>query len=252
MEFAKENKLVVDLARPTYEPRWSIPAGDTSVLVYVTPADGDPYYAHLYVQHEPSAWRFTGILSHIPYYDAPMVSQVLADPAHYNGKEYMYVGVYATKAKPPTNAGAPPPNAAFVLNTFSGPLWVVMLDKPYVGMPPPDADSRAGQLVRLFGTVKLYNGVPFIESDSVKFIEPDSWAHVQGTIDTVNSEARRVNLKTTGQGPTSLQLAETSFISTLNGTRGSMADLKPGLTVDATGMPQPDGTLVIEELFIGR
>ncbi len=252
LQFAKENKLTIDLERPTYEPRWSVPVGDTSVLVLVEPPQEEPYHAHLYLQREPSAWRYTGILTRIPYYDAPSVAQVRANPAKYDGKEFMYVGAYQTKASPPSDAGAPPENAAFALQTFAGSLWVTMLDKPYVGKPPADADSRAGELVRVFGTFHLNNGAPYLESDSVEFIKPNSWAHAQGTVEKIDSAARRVTIKPASGNITTLHLTETSFVSLADATRGKFDDIKTGQTVDATGVPQADGTLLVEELFIAK
>lgn len=252
LEFAKENKLTVDVDRPTYEPRWSVPLGDTSVLVLVEPNEGEPYHAHLYIQHEPSAWRFTGILTRVPYYDAPSIAQVRANPTKYDGKEYMYVGAYQPKANPPSDAGAPPAKPAFVLQTFAGPLWVAMLDESYVGKLPADADSKAGQLVRVFGIIKLNNGAPYLESDSVEFIKPDSWAHTQGVIEKVDTTARRVTIKPNGQGASQLKLTDTTSVSLPDATRGKVDDIKSGQTIDATGVPQQDGTLLVEELFIAK
>ena len=252
LQFAKENKLVIDLERPTYEPRWSVPVGDTSILVLAIPKEGDPYHAHLYVQREPSAWRYTGILTRIPYYDAPSVAQVLANPSKYDGKEYMYVGAYQPKTSPPANAGTAPEGAAFVLETFSGALWVKMIDAPYVGNPPPDADTRKGENMRVFGFIKLNNGVPYLESDSVEFIQPNSWAHVQGTVEKVDAATRLVTIKPNGSGATTLKLTETSFVSLPDATRGSLENIKAGQTVDATGVPQADGRLLVEELFIAK
>lgn len=250
--FAEENQLIIDLERPTYEPRWSVPVGDTAVLVLVIPKEGEPYHAHLYIQREPSAWRYTGILTRLPYYDAPSVAQLRANPSKYEGKEFMYVGAYQPKANPPSDAGAPPENAAFALETFSGALWVTMLDAPYVGNPPPDADARAGELVRVFGTIKLNNGVPFLESDSVEFILPNSWAHTRGVISQIDEATRRVTIQSETAGATILQLTETSFISLADAARGKWEDLKTGLVIDATGVPQTDGALLVEELFIAK
>lgn len=252
LQFAKENKLTIDIDRPTYEPRWSVPVGDTSVLVMAYPKEGEPYHAHLYIQREPSAWRYTGILTRIPYYDAPSVAQLLANPTRYEGKEYMYVGAYQPKATPPATAGTAPENAAFVLDTFSGALWVKMLDAPYVDKLPPDADARAGQNVRVFGTIKLNNGVPYLESDSAEFIPPNTWAHVQGIVEKVDASTRTITVKPNGSGASTLRLTETSFVSLPDAMRGSFPDVKTGQTVDATGVPQQDGTLLVEELFIAK
>jgi hypothetical protein len=250
-QFIKENTPQVDPARPAYEPLWSIPLGEAKELVYVTPKDGsEPYYAHLYIQHEPSAWRWAGMLTHIPYYDAPTAAQVRAYPTQYEGKEVMYVGAYQPKSNPPAAAGPAPGKAAFVLDTFAGPLWVTLSEAPYAIPPPANADSKAGQPVRVFGTIKLNNGVPYLQTDSVEFIDPNSWAHVNGTIESVDSAARRVNIKPEGGGPSTLQLTETSAITEPNGARGKLSDLKPGQVIDAVGIPQKDGTLLVEQVFI--
>ncbi|HZQ10342.1 MAG TPA: hypothetical protein VFD70_27435 [Anaerolineae bacterium] len=249
LEFAKENKLVVDLQRTTYEPLWSVPAGDTSVLVRVMPPQGDAYYAHLYLAHEPSSWRFTGILTRIPYYDAPSVAQLRAAPSKYVGKEYMYVGSYDGKASS-TQVGAPPTSNAFLLNTFSGPIWVLLKNEPYVPSLPANANSKIGQLMRVFGTVTLKDGAPYLLSDSAEFIDSNSWMHVQGTIDSVNPTTRQVKLKTEGSGVSLLSLTQTSFISLPNGTPGALSELNAGQTIDATGVPQKDGSLIVEELFL--
>lgn len=252
LQFAKENKLVIDLDRPTYEPRWSVPVGDTSILVQAIPPTGDPYYAHFYVQREPNAWRYTGILTRIPYYDAPSVAQVRANASKYDGKEFMFVGGYQPTASPPQGAGAMPEGAAFALDTFSGPIWVKMVEASYVGNPPPDADTRAGENVRVFGVIKLNNGEPYLESDSVEFIAPNSWAHVKGVVETIDTAARRVTIRPAGSGPTSLKMTETSFVSLPDAARGAVSDIKTGQTIDATGVPQADGALLVEELFIAR
>jgi len=252
LQFAKENQLVVDIDRPTYEPRWSVPVGEATVLVLVTPPEGEPYHAHLYIQHEPSAWRYTGILTRIPYYDAPTIAQVHADPAKYDGKEYMYVGKYQPISTAPPELGAPPENAWFWLDTFSGPIWVSKTVAPYVGPLPDNADSRAGELVRVFGTVHVKDGKPYIDSDSSDFIDADAWMHVQGTVEKVDSATRVVTIKPNGTGPSTLKLTETTFVSLPDATRGSFEDIKVGQKVDATGVPQKDGDLLVEELFIAR
>src|SRR5262245_30399797 len=97
-------------------------------------------------------------MTRIPYYDAPSVAQLNADPSKYNGKEFMYVGSYQPKSKPPPGGATSPENAAFWLDTFSGPLWVALSAEPYVEPLPVDADGRAGEDVRVFGTIKLDNG----------------------------------------------------------------------------------------------
>lgn len=253
LEFAKENNLIVDLDRPTYEPKWSVPVGEASVLVLVMPKDGsEPYHAHLYIQHEPSSWRYTGILTRLPYYDAPSIAQIRANPTKYNGKELMYVGAYQPKASAPADAGPAPDNASYVMQTFSGPIWVVMSKELYVANLPADADSHAGQLIRVFGTVKLNNGAPYLESDSVEFIKPNSWAHVQGVVEKVDATGLAVTIKPNGEGASNLKFTKTSFVSLPDATRGKFDDIKTGQTVDATGVPQKDGSLLVEEFFIAK
>lgn len=252
MEYAKENKLTIDLDRKTYEPRWSTPAGDTSILAYAIPTDpskGDPFYAHLYVSHEPGGWRYTGILSRVPYYDAPSIAQVIASPNKYAGKEYMYVGAYASKANLSANAGAPPTDKAFLLNTWSGLIWVNLKSDSYVPQLPSDIDTHNGELMRVFGIVTLKNGVPYLDSDSAEFIDAKSWAHVKGTISSIDASTRRVTIQPDGAGPAQLEVTTTSFISLPGDKRGALSDLKVGETVDASGTPKADGTLVVEELF---
>jgi hypothetical protein len=253
MNFIKEAPVTMDIDRPTYEPVWNVPAGDTAMLALITPKDGsDPFYAHFYIQREPSAWRFTGIMTRIPYYDAPSVAQLRATPDKYAGKEFMYVGAYQPQDKPPANAGTKPDNPAFVLDTFSGPLWVTLSTQKYVVPLPTDADAHAGENVRLFGTIKVNNGAPYLEIDSFQYVKPDSWAHTQGVIGNVDSSTRRVTLKPTGNGASVLQLTETSFISLPDGARAKLDALKAGQTVDATGVPQADGSLLVEELFVSK
>jgi len=252
LEFAKENKLEVDLERPTYEPRWSMPGGDTSILVRATPPTGDPYYAHFYITHEAAAWRYTGILTRIPYYDAPSVAQLQANPKQYDGKEFMYVGAYQRKTNPPQGAGDPPPDAAFVLDTWAGPIWVTMAKQPYTVSPPADANSRAGQNVRLFGTIKLNNGVPYIESDSVQFIEPKDYAHTKGTVKSVDAATRNITIQPEGNGASQLHLTVTTPVWQPDGTRGTLSSIQVGQTVDAIGVPQQDGTLLVEGLWIAK
>jgi hypothetical protein len=252
LNFLKENPLTMDLERMTYEPVWSVPGGDTSVLALVTPETEDPYYSHFYIQREPSAWRFTGIMTRIPYYDAPSVAQLRADPAKFAGKEFMYVGTFLPKANPPANAGSAPENAAFVLNTFSGPLWVALSQASYVLPLPEDADARAGEVVRIFGTVKTESDAPYLEIDSFQFVQPGSWASTGGEIEAVDASTRRVTLKPSGDGASVLRITSTSFVSMPDGTRGTLDALKAGQTVHATGVPQKDGSLVVEELFIAK
>lgn len=252
LNFLKENPVTIDLVRPTYEPVWNIPAGDTSVLALVTPKDGsEPYYAHFFIQREPSAWRYTGIMTRIPYYDAPSAAQLKANPNKYDGKEFMFVGKYQPKANPPANAGAAPDDAAFVLETFSGPVWIALSKETYVKPLPADADASAGQLVRVFGTVKVNAGAPFVLIDSFQFIKPDSWAHSGGVIESIDAKELRITIKpAAGSTATVLQLTLTSYISLADGTRAKLADLTSGQGVDATGVPQEDGSLVVEELFV--
>lgn len=251
LEFAKENRLVVDLTRPTYEPVWSVPAGDTSVLVRVTPLNGrDPYYAHVYLLREPGAWRFTGILTRIPYYDAPTIAQLRADPSGFAGKEFMYVGAFRPVTDAPPGLGAAPPGAAFILDTFAGPIWVALKQAPYVSPLPPDVPSREGELVRVFGIVTRADGTLYLNSDSVQFLPAGSWAHARGVITRVDPGSLRVIVAPEGGGASSLQLTLTTLISLPDATRGMFSSLQSGQTVDATGVPQNDGTLLTEELFL--
>ncbi len=250
LNFLKENEVEFDTERPTYEPTWSEPAGHTSMFTRVTPPDGDPYYAHFYMQREPSAWRFVGIMTRIPYYDAPSVAQLMADPAAYEGKEFMYVGEYAPASSPPQGAGAPPESASFAIETFAGPLWVVMSTESYVTQLSDDADSKAGQPIRVFGTVNVADGVPFLVSDSAEFVEPGMWAEVGGVVQSIDADARNVTIQPEGEGAAMLHLPMLAFVSLPDGTRGSFEDIEVGKTVNATGVPQKDGTLLVEELFI--
>lgn len=251
LNFIQENPVTMDIERPTYEPVWSVPAGDTSVLALVTPKEGEPYYAHFYIQREPSAWRFTGIMTRIPYYDAPSVAQLRADPNKYDGKEFMFVGEYQPKTKPPAGAGTAPDDAVFVLDTFSGPLWISLSHEKYVPPLPAAADTLAGQVVRVFGTVKINGGAPYLLIDSFQFVNADTWAHSGGVIASVDTTARNVTVKpAAGSTATVLQLTETSFISLTDGTRAQLDAIKAGQSVDATGVPQKDGTLLVEELFV--
>lgn len=250
LNFLEDSPVTMDLERPTHEPVWNVPAGDTAVLVLVTPKTGDPYYAHFYIQREPSAWRYTGIMTRIPYYDAPSVVQLRAAPTKYADKEFMYVGTYQPTSKPPANAGSAPDDAAFALDTFSGPLWIVLSKENYVEPLPTDADSLAGQTVRVFGTVKIDNGAPFLVIDSFEVVKPDTWAHSGGEIESIDAKTLRVNIKAAGGAASVLQLTATSFISLADGTRAKIDALKSGQFVNATGVPQKDGALLVEELFV--
>lgn len=253
LQFAKENNLEIDAERPTYEPNWSINEADTAVFVLVKPKDGSaPYYAHLLITHEAGGWRYTGIVTRIPYYDAPTIAQVRAKPTQYEGKEYMYVGTYQGQDNPPSAAGAAPSEQAFIIDTFAGPIWATLSDAPYVFPFPADADSKKGQLVRVFGKIMLKDGAPYLETDSVEFIAPTEYAHTQGVIEKIDANARQVTLKPTNNGIANLHLSELSFVSLPDGARGDFSDLKAGETVDAIGAPQSEGTLLVEELFISK
>jgi hypothetical protein len=252
MQFAKENKIIVDPLRPTHEPRWSVPLGETSELILVLPEGDEPYHAHLFIQREPGAWRYTGLLTRIPYYDPPTIAQVRADPPRYEAREFMYVGTYQGNENPPADAGPAPGPDAFILQTFAGPVWVLLRDDPYVLPLDADAETRVGQLMRVYGVVTIVDGQPYLLSDSVEFIAPDSWAHVKGTVQNVGAATLRVRLNPEGGGTRTLQLTETTFISQPDGSRGAIAALEPGVIVDATGVPQPDGGLLVEELYISR
>lgn len=250
-QFLKENIVGVDPERPTYEPNWSVNDAAASEFVLVEPKDGSaPYFAHILISHEPGGWRYTGIVTRIPYYDAPTIAQVRANPAKYQDREFMYVGTYEGKENPPTAAGAAPNDNAFILNTFAGPIWVTMSDAPYVLDLPADIASKKGQLARVFGTIKSQNGAPYLEADSVKFISPNEYAHKQGAIQKIDEKTRRVTLALQRGGTAELYLPALAFISRADGTRGELADLKVGQTVDAVGVPQSDGTLLVEGLYL--
>lgn len=252
-QFLKEYDVELDVERLTYEPNWSINDADTSVFTLVKPKDGSaPYYAHLLITHEPGGWRYTGIVTRIPYYDAPTIAQVRANPSRYEGKEFMYVGTYEGEDNPPAAAGAAPSDNAFVLNTFAGPIWATLSDAPYVFPFPADADSKKGQLMRVFGKFVLKDGAPYLETDSVEFIAPTEYAHTRGTIEKMDANARILTIKPANNGIANLRLSPLSFISRADGTRGSFSDLQVGQTVDAIGVPQKDGSLLVEELFISK
>ena len=252
-QFIGENNLSTDPERNTYEPNWSQNDARTSLFTLVTPKDGSaPYYAHLLISREPSAWRYTGIVTRIPYYDAPTLAQVRANPAKYADQEFMYVGTYKGNANPPAEAGAAPNDKAFILNTFAGPIWVTMLDAEYVRPLPADLDAQKGQLVRVFGKVKTANGKPYLEVDSLDLVSPADFAHTQGTIQSVDEKARTVTLKPNGSDAANLYLSVDSFIGLPDGARGKIADLKAGQTIDAIGVPQENGTLRVEQLYIAQ
>lgn len=250
LQFAKENQLVVDTERPTYEPNWSAPGGDTAVLVRVQPASGEPYYAHLYIDREPSAWRFTGILTRLPYYDAPSIAAVRAAPDKYDGKEFMYVGRVVPPRSAPASAGSPPANPAFVLDTFSGPIWVTMLDAPYVQPIPNALLQEPGQLARVFGTVRLERGSPILQADSVQQVPAGKWEHLRGAVTSVDPEARLVTLRTDAGQDEQFRLAETTPVFLANGQSGTAADIQAGVTVDVTGVPTGGNALLAEEVFL--
>lgn len=253
MQFAKEYDLEIDTERPTYEPNWSMNDADTAEFVRVTPKDGsEPFFAHLMINHEPGGWRYVGIVTRIPYYDAPTVGQLRADTNKYLGKELMYVGTYQGKANPPAEAGPAPNENAFIVNTFAGPIWVTMSDAVYVHALPADIETKLGQPVRLFGTIKEQNGQPYIESDSVTFISPDDFAHTRGVIETVDTATRTVTIKPEGGGASTLKIPELAFISLADGSRGTLAALKAGQTIDALGVPQQDGKLLVEQLYLAQ
>jgi hypothetical protein len=253
MQFAKDFDLEIDAERPTYEPNWSMNDAGAAEFVRVTPKDGSaPFFAHLLIKHEPGGWRYVGIITRIPYYDAPTVAQLRADTNKYLGKEFMYVGTYQGKENPPSDAGPAPTDNAFLVNTFAGPIWVTMSEAAYVLPLPADVDTKTGQPVRLFGTVKEKNGQSYIEADSVTFISPDDFAHSRGVIEAVDAAARTVKIKSENNGATTLYLPTLAFVSLADGTRGEFADLKVGQTIDAIGVPQKDGTLLVEQLYLAK
>jgi hypothetical protein len=129
---------------------------------------------------------------------------------------------------------------------------VTLRDEPYVKPLPPDARARTGQLMRVFGIVTLRDGVPYLASDSVEFIPADSWAHIRGTVRSVDNVARRITIQTESGETKSLQLTETSYISLPDGTRANLADVAVGALADATGQPRADSTLIVQELFVAR
>lgn len=251
-QFGKENKVIVDLERPTYEPVWSNPAGNTSAFAQVTNAKGEEFFAHLYITSEAGGWRFTGILTRVPYYNAPSVAQLRAKPEQYRGREFMYVGDYRDKAGAPQALGAAPGDEAFVLDTWSGPIWVVRENADYA--PPLNSltATDAGKPLRVFGTVTIKDGTAYLVSDSFQAIDPASWAHAAGKIATVNAGTRGLTLSGASGGTTKARLVETALISKADGTRATFADLATGLTVDVTGTPEKDGTLLVDELYLAQ
>lgn len=253
LQFVKEFGVEVDPERPTYEPNWSVNDARTSEFARVTPKDSsDPFYAHLFIVHEPGGWRYTGILTRIPYYDAPTIAQLRANTGKYLGKELMYVGTYQGRDNPPAEAGPAPGDKAFVVNTFGGPIWVTMSEADYVLPLPADMNSKKGQPVRLFGTIKEQNGQPYIESDSVSLISEGDFAHTRGVIESVDEAARTVKIKAEDNGAGMLKIPVLGFVSLADGSRGKFSDLKAGQTIDAIGVPKQDGSILVEELYLAR
>lgn len=253
LQFANEYNLEIDPERPTYKPNWSVNDAPASEFVRVTPKDGsEPFYAHLMITHEPGGWRYTGIITRIPYYDAPTIAQLRANTAKYLGKEFMYVGTYEGKENPPVEAGPAPDDKAFVVNTFAGPIWVTLSAAEYVNPLPVDLNSKKGQLVRLFGTIKEQNGKPYIESDSVSFISTDDYGHTRGVIESVDEAARTVKVQAGGSGASVLKIPLLGFVSLADGSRGKLSDLKAGQTMDAIGVPQQDGSLLVEAIYLAK
>lgn len=251
-QFAKENTVIVDTERPIYEPVWNNPVGETGAFASVINDKGEHFSAHLYIGSEPGGWRFTGILTRIPYYDAPSVAQLKANPTKYEGRELMLVGEYEPRASAPQAVGTAPGDEAFVLDTFSGPIWIARKNVDYAPALSTVSDADTGKLMRVFGVLTVKNGVPYLDSDSFKLVADNTWAHVRGKIEAVDASARTVKLAVEGTGTNRLRLAETAFISLPDGATGTLADVKAGITVDATGTPQKDGTLLVDEFFIAH
>lgn len=250
-QFIEENDLTLDPERNTYEPTWSKNDANTSLFVLVTPKKGDePYAAHLLISKEPSAWRYTGIVTRIPYYDAPSVAQLRANAAKYDGKEFMYVGTYEGKTNASADAGAAPNENAFLINTLSGPLWVTMIDAAYTMPLPADLDAQKGKPVRVIGNVRVKDGVPYLEADSVALVPPSEYGEAKGTIQSVDEQARTVTLASGGTGAQTLYLSAASYVGLPDGSRGKFSDLKAGQSIEAFGVPQADGRLRVEQIFI--
>jgi len=73
---------------------------------------------------------------------------------------------------------------------------------------------------------------------------------VRGVVATVSASARVVTLAAPVNGVTQFALTLDTEIVRLNGVRATLADVAPGVTVEATGRPGTPGTVVARRLVL--
>jgi hypothetical protein len=92
----------------------------------------------------------------------------------------------------------------------------------------------------------------YLEADSWELVESNAWNSVRGVIEQVDEEAKVVFVRRDGGETSRLRLSELSFVARQDGTPLAMEDLHSGQTVVAEGVPEGEGGLTVEAIFVGR
>lgn len=159
----------VEPERPVVEPAGFDAPGEAALLVRRAPGVGDVDSSHLYWQRtEGGQWQLVGLLTGIPYYDAPSLAEVRAAPAAFTGLEVVLEGEYFVATLPPGIPIEAPHLGQWVLRDASGAsLWV------------RNATAELGQgiaegsPVQVLGVLKVEQGWPFLEVSRVRPLVAD-------------------------------------------------------------------------------
>ncbi len=160
----------VELGRPVVEPPGFTAPGEAAVLVRRTPSTADVDSSHLYWRRsEDGRWQLSGILTGIPYYEAPSLAEVRAAPAAFAGLEVVLEGEYFVANLPPELPAHAPRLGQWVLRDASGASLWVRNATPAVGQ-----GIEEGNPVQVLGVLKIEQGWPFLEVSWMRPLVQDS------------------------------------------------------------------------------
>lgn len=150
--------------RQVIEPPGFAAPGEAAVVVRRAPTVADVDSSHLYLQRsEDGRWHLSGVLTGIPYYDAPSLAEVRAAPSAFAGLEVAIEGEYFVTDLPADLPADAPHLGQWVLRDASGASLWVRNATPDVGQ-----GIEQGNRVQVLGLLKVEQGWPFLEVSLVR------------------------------------------------------------------------------------
>lgn len=162
----RDAEVRIEPERQVVEPPGFSAPGEAAVLVRRAPTVADVDSSHLYLQRgEDGRWHLSGVLTGVPYYDAPSLAEVRASPNAFAGLEVVVEGEYFAAGLPADLPADAPHLGQWVLRDASGASLWVRNANPEVGQ-----GIEEGSSVQILGVLKVEQGWPFLEVSLVRLL----------------------------------------------------------------------------------